>query len=99
MAECIGVKTGFTRPAQQVLVSAATRSGKEVVSVVMHTNKPGIWDDSKLLLEHGLTKLTAPPPPAPVPATASAGQAADPGAAKEATPPQPADAPVRPPGS
>jgi D-alanyl-D-alanine carboxypeptidase (penicillin-binding protein 5/6) len=98
MAECIGVKTGFTRPAQQVLVSAATRSGKEVVSVVMHTNKPGIWDDSKLLLEHGLTKLTAPPPPAPVPATASAGQSTDPGAAKEATPPQPADAPVRPPG-
>jgi serine-type D-Ala-D-Ala carboxypeptidase (penicillin-binding protein 5/6) len=62
MTECIGVKTGYTRAAQQVLVSAATKSGKEVVSVVLHTNKPGIWDDSKLLLEHGLARLTAPPP-------------------------------------
>jgi D-alanyl-D-alanine carboxypeptidase (penicillin-binding protein 5/6) len=62
MPECIGVKTGFTRAAQQVLVSAATKEGREVVSVVLHTNKPGIWDDSKLLLTHGLTKLTTPVP-------------------------------------
>lgn len=51
---CTGVKTGFTNPAQQVLASAAVRDGREVIAVVMHTNKPGIWEDSKLLLTYGL---------------------------------------------
>jgi len=51
---CTGVKTGFTNPAQQVLASAALEKGREVIAVVMHTNKPGIWEDSKLLLSYGL---------------------------------------------
>jgi D-alanyl-D-alanine carboxypeptidase (penicillin-binding protein 5/6) len=57
---CTGIKTGYTRPAQQVLASAALRDGREVVAVVMHTNKPGIWEDSKLLLTYGFNH---PPPP------------------------------------
>jgi len=57
---CIGVKTGYTRPAQQVLVSCAIRAGKEAISVVMHTDKPGIWNDSKALLEHAFEKLGVP---------------------------------------
>ena len=56
---CTGVKTGYTIPAQQVLVSAALRGNREVISVVMHTNRPGIWDDSMLLLSYGLDRLTA----------------------------------------
>jgi D-alanyl-D-alanine carboxypeptidase (penicillin-binding protein 5/6) len=52
-AGCTGVKTGYTNPAQQVLVSAARREDREVIAVVMHTNKPGIWEDSKLLLTYG----------------------------------------------
>jgi D-alanyl-D-alanine carboxypeptidase (penicillin-binding protein 5/6) len=77
---CTGLKTGFTRPAQQVLVSSAIKAGHEVISVVLHTNKPGIWDDSALLLKHGFEKLglippanaplappVTPPPAAPVP--------------------------------
>lgn len=51
---CTGVKTGYTNPAQQVLASAALRDGREVIAVVMHTNRPGIWEDSKLLLSYGL---------------------------------------------
>lgn len=51
---CTGVKTGYTIPAQQVLVSAALRGNREVIAVVMHTDKPGIWDDSMLLLGYGL---------------------------------------------
>ncbi len=51
---CTGVKTGYTNPAQQVLVSAAHWGTREVIAVVMHTHKPGIWDDSKLLLTWGL---------------------------------------------
>ena len=52
---CTGVKTGYTNPAMHVLVSAALRDGREVIAVVMHTDKPGIWDDSTILLEYGLT--------------------------------------------
>ncbi len=51
---CTGVKTGYTIPAQQVLVSALLRDHREVIAVVMHTDKPGIWDDSTLLLTYGL---------------------------------------------
>lgn len=53
---CIGVKTGYTIPAQQVLASAATRAGREAIAVVMHTDKPGIWEDSAKLLEFALSK-------------------------------------------
>ena len=50
---CIGVKTGYTYPAQQVLASAAMRENREVLAVIMHSDKPGIWEDSKLLLTYG----------------------------------------------
>ena len=50
---CIGVKTGYTYPAQQVLASAALRENREVIAVIMHSDKPGIWEDSKLLLTYG----------------------------------------------
>jgi D-alanyl-D-alanine carboxypeptidase (penicillin-binding protein 5/6) len=58
---CNGLKTGYTRAAQQVLVSSALREGHEVISVVLHTNKPGIWDDSKALLTYGLIKVGCSP--------------------------------------
>jgi D-alanyl-D-alanine carboxypeptidase (penicillin-binding protein 5/6) len=63
-AGCIGVKTGYTRASQQVLVSCAIRSGCEAISVIMHSDKPGIWNDSKTLLEHAFAKLGAGPAPA-----------------------------------
>jgi D-alanyl-D-alanine carboxypeptidase (penicillin-binding protein 5/6) len=59
-AGCNGLKTGYTRAAQQVLVSSALREGYEVVSVVLHTDKPGIWEDSKTLLTYGLVKVGCP---------------------------------------
>ncbi len=65
LAGCNGVKTGYTVPAQQVLVSSAMREGKEVLSVVLHTNKPGIWEDSKMLLNDGFVKLGVVPPAGP----------------------------------
>ena len=60
-AGCNGLKTGYTRAAQQVLVSSALREGHEVISVVLHTDKPGIWEDSKLLLTYGLLKVGCTP--------------------------------------
>ena len=62
---CTGVKTGYTIPAQQVLASAALRDGREVISVIMHSDKPGIWEDSKLLLTYGLDHLPTAGSPAP----------------------------------
>lgn len=73
LAGCNGVKTGYTRAAQQVLVSSAIRAGCEAISVVLHTNSPGIWEDSKTLLEHGFAKLGAPattPAPSAAPSLA-----------------------------
>lgn len=61
---CNGVKTGYTIPAQQVLASSAARGGREAIAVVMHTDKPGIWEDSAKLLEYGLKQagIAAEPP-------------------------------------
>ncbi len=52
---CIGIKTGYTSQAQQVLVSSALRNGREYLAVVLHTNHPGIWDDSTKLLDYGFS--------------------------------------------
>ena len=52
---CIGLKTGFTNPAQQVLVSSALRDQREYLAVVLHTNRPGIWEDSIKLLNFGFS--------------------------------------------
>jgi serine-type D-Ala-D-Ala carboxypeptidase (penicillin-binding protein 5/6) len=68
---CTGVKTGFTNAAQQVLVSSAIRAGREAISVVLHSNKPGIWEDSKTLLDHGFAKLGVPDGEAPQGAAAT----------------------------
>ncbi|HWB58299.1 MAG TPA: D-alanyl-D-alanine carboxypeptidase family protein [Chthoniobacteraceae bacterium] len=58
---CTGVKTGYTVAAQQVLVGAALKDGREVISVVMHTDHPGIWEDSKTLLNYGFSHFPAIP--------------------------------------
>ena len=67
---CIGVKTGYTGPAQQVLASAALRENREVLAVIMHSDKPGIWEDSKLLLTYGLDHPPTAETPAQSPAAA-----------------------------
>jgi D-alanyl-D-alanine carboxypeptidase (penicillin-binding protein 5/6) len=59
-----GVKTGYTNPAQQVLVSACLRDNREVIAVVMHDEKPSNWEDSRLLLGYGFDHK---PGAAPVP--------------------------------
>ncbi len=51
---CTGLKTGYTLRAQHVLVSSALRDHREVICVVMHSDKPGKWTDSSLLLTYAL---------------------------------------------
>lgn len=51
----IGVKTGFTAAAGNVLVSAAERQGRRVVAVVMRSEDASA--DSRALLDHGFARL------------------------------------------
>jgi D-alanyl-D-alanine carboxypeptidase (penicillin-binding protein 5/6) len=53
---CTGVKTGFTNPAQHTFVGGAVRGGREVISAVLKDSRQGKWDDSMLLLSHGLER-------------------------------------------
>lgn len=58
---CTGLKTGWTIASKHTLISAALRDNREVIAVVLKTDKPGIWVDSERLLEYGLTHLPALP--------------------------------------
>lgn len=60
-AGCTGLKTGYTVPAQGVLVSSALRNHREVISVVMHTGKEEKWKDSRALLTYGFSHLPEAP--------------------------------------
>ena len=48
---CEGVKTGYTRAAGRILVSAASRQGRRLVCVTI--NAPDDWNDHRQLLEAG----------------------------------------------
>lgn len=51
---CNGMKTGFTNAAGHCLVSSGQSNGRDVIAVVLGSNKKHVWDDSKRLLEWGL---------------------------------------------
>ena len=51
---CNGMKTGFTNAAGHCLVSSGQNNGRDVIAVVLGSNKKHVWDDSKRLLEWGL---------------------------------------------
>lgn len=52
-ADCIGMKTGYTRQAGRTLVSAAERDGQRLVCVTLCD--PDDWEDHKALLDYGFT--------------------------------------------
>jgi D-alanyl-D-alanine carboxypeptidase (penicillin-binding protein 5/6) len=51
----IGVKTGYTTNAGNVLVAAARRSGRTLIAVAMHADDAAA--DSRLLLDYGFERL------------------------------------------
>ena len=51
---CNGMKTGFTNAAGHCLVASGQNNGRDIISVVLGSNKAHIYDDSKRLLEWGL---------------------------------------------
>lgn len=52
----IGLKTGSTGTAGKCFVGAAKKGEKKVISVVLNSDEPGRWTDSKALLEYGLSQ-------------------------------------------
>ena len=51
---CIGVKTGYTRAAGRLLVSAAERAGRTLICVTV--NDPNDWQDHLALLDWGFAQ-------------------------------------------
>ncbi len=52
---CNGMKTGYTRAAGHCLVSSAHFDGKDIIAVVLGSNRTHVWDDSAQLLRWALT--------------------------------------------
>lgn len=51
---CNGMKTGFTSAAGHCLVSSASTAGRDVIAVILGSDKKRVATDSKKLLEWGL---------------------------------------------
>ena len=54
---CIGVKTGYTKAAGRLLVSAAEREGRTLICVTI--NDPNDWRDHMALLDWGFAQYEA----------------------------------------
>lgn len=50
---CTGGKTGYTDVARSTLVEFAEKDGMGLVCVIMHTESPSHWTDSRALLDFG----------------------------------------------
>jgi D-alanyl-D-alanine carboxypeptidase (penicillin-binding protein 5/6) len=51
---CTGMKTGFTNAAGHCLVSSGQSNGRNVIAVILGSNKANVFSDSRRLLEWGL---------------------------------------------
>lgn len=51
---CNGMKTGYTDLAGHCLVASGAYGGKDMIAVVLKSNKAHVWDDAAKLLEYGL---------------------------------------------
>ena len=60
---CIGVKTGYTRHAGRILVSAAERDGRMLIAVTI--SDPDDWRDHAALLDYGFAVLGSDTPAYP----------------------------------
>ena len=51
---CNGMKTGYTDAAGHCLISSGSWGGKDVIAVVLGSNKARVWQESASLLAYGL---------------------------------------------
>jgi len=56
MAECNGMKTGYTAPAGRCLISTAHGRRRDVILVQLGTRTKYIWDDGAALMRWGLNR-------------------------------------------
>lgn len=55
----VGVKTGYTKAAGRILVSAAERNGRRLIAVTL--NAPNDWTDHQKLLDYGFSGFRSTP--------------------------------------
>jgi len=53
-----GIKTGFTDEAGNCVAASAEKDGVDLISVVFNSPEPGVWDDSKTLLDYGFSNFS-----------------------------------------
>ncbi|HPU63259.1 MAG TPA: serine hydrolase [Mobilitalea sp.] len=53
---CLGLKTGTSTMAGKCLISLARKGEKTVLAVVMNSDSEGRWEDSRKLLDYGLSQ-------------------------------------------
>lgn len=58
MAECNGMKTGYTNAAGRCLLSSAASNGRAVIAVQLGTKTKYIWDDGAKLMRWGLARAS-----------------------------------------
>ncbi|HEY5705700.1 MAG TPA: D-alanyl-D-alanine carboxypeptidase family protein [Terrimicrobiaceae bacterium] len=51
---CNGMKTGYTDAAGHCLISSGSWSGRDVIAVILGSNKARVWQESASLLAYGL---------------------------------------------
>ncbi|MDD5201369.1 MAG: D-alanyl-D-alanine carboxypeptidase [Terrimicrobiaceae bacterium] len=51
---CNGMKTGYTEIAGHCLVASGAYGGRDMIAVVLKSDKAHVWDDAAKLLEYGL---------------------------------------------
>jgi D-alanyl-D-alanine carboxypeptidase (penicillin-binding protein 5/6) len=59
MAECNGMKTGYTRASGRCLISTASRGSRDVILVQLGTQTKYIWDDAQTLMSWGLSQTSS----------------------------------------
>lgn len=52
---CTGMKTGYTRASGKCLVSSGQGNGREVIAIILGSSSKYIWDESRALIDYGLT--------------------------------------------
>jgi len=51
---CNGMKTGYTILSGHCLVASGSAGGRELIAIVLKSNKSNVWNDAASLLEYGL---------------------------------------------
>jgi len=69
MPDALGIKTGYTAAAGHCLASMARRDGRELIAIVLGSDKENYWRDAQAMLEYGFNLPSTqinPAPPLPL---------------------------------